>query len=354
MTYFTKGLLVSLCLAVTAQAEPLKKKDLSPEFSRKIQAHQAEVNRLRALSPVLPAQTPPARPFSEVENAGYLFFSSDTPFNSSEAKRIMARELPTDVTLVIFTSPYNNKADILNEYAGLIPADRLKVISLDNAGSGFWARDGMPIPVWNAKGGMDMVDSRYYHGFEPDQELQPMFNNFVYRNDYYYEGGNFMVNDLGDCFMVDNDDASQIPDDVFPTKFGCKRTIRFPFEKGIGHMDESIRFLSSKVVVTDSPTYATTLRNAGFEVLMLPRPDRRYETYVNALLVNGTIFVPVYNETKDQMAIDVYRSAGLKVVPIETISLSNNGLGSIHCITMSYPKVPFSSLLTALGAKELK
>ena len=57
---------------------------------------------------------------------------------------------------------------------------------------------------------------------------------------------------FSDCFMVNNEDAIGIPDDVFTTKFGCKRTIRFPYEKGIGHMDESIRFLSSKVVVTDS------------------------------------------------------------------------------------------------------
>jgi hypothetical protein len=354
MTYFTKAFFVSLCLAVTAQAAPLKKKDLSPEFSRMIQQHQADVNRLRAIAPVLPAQQVPARPFSEVENAGYLFFSSDTPFDSTEAKRTMARDLPKDVTLVIFADRYDNKADILSQYSGLVPADRLKVITLDGAGRGFWARDGMPIPVWSQSGSMDMVDSHYYHGFEPDDELRPMFSNYVYRNDYYYEGGNFMPNDKGDCLMVNNDDAIQIPDDIFPTKFGCKRTIRLPFEKGIGHVDESARFLSSNVVVTDSPTYATTLRAAGFEVLMLPRPDRRYETYVNALLVNGTIFVPVYNETKDQMALDVYRSAGLNVVPIETISLSNDGLGSIHCITMSYPKVPFTALLGVLGAKELQ
>ncbi len=168
-------------------------------------------------------------------------------------------------------------------------------------------------------------------------------------------GGNvcLQANDLGDCIMVDNEEASQIPDEIFESKFGCKQLFRMPHEKGIGHIDETIRFVKSKTLVTDSPTYATTMRNAGFEVLMVPRPNRKLETYVNALQVNGTVYVPQYNQPGDQIAVDVFRSAGLNVVPIETISLSNNGMGSIHCITMTYPKVPFTSLLTMLGAKEL-
>lgn len=103
-------------------------------------------------------------------------------------------------------TPFADKARIEAAYAGLVPPDRLRVISLENAGSGFWTRDGFPIPVWSASGGMDMVDNRYYHGFEPDDQLRGMFNNFVYSNDYYYEGGNFMVK--GDCLMVDNNNAS--------------------------------------------------------------------------------------------------------------------------------------------------
>ncbi len=346
------AVIAAMGVSFSAQAVPLQKKNLSPEQIQQIKLHQQHVTATRAYTSILPSQTP-ERPISEVETAGYLFFSSDTPFNSREAKRIMAKNLPADVTLVIYASPGSDKSRILQNYEGLIDASRVRVIELSGAGSGFWARDGLPIPVLNANAGMDMVDSRYYHGFEPDQQMRGMFNNYLYRNDYYFEGGNFMVNDKGDCIMTDNDEASDIPDDVFTNTFGCKRLFRMPFEKGIGHVDETVRFVKSNTVVTDSPTYAATLRNAGFEVLMLPRPDRRYETYVNALLVNNTIYVPVYNESNDQLALDVYRSAGLNVVPIETIALSNNGLGSIHCITMTYPKVPFSSILTMLGAKEL-
>lgn len=335
-----------------ASAAPLKAKDLSPERKQAIIQHQTNVLAKPYLG-VLPAEKP-ARPVSEVEEAGYLFFSADTNFNSYEAKQLLAKHLPAGVTLVIFAEPGANKAKILKSYEKVIDVSRIRVIEINDASSGFWARDGLPIPVWSKTGAMDLVDSRYYHGFEPDKELQRMFGSYLYKNEFYYEGGNFMANDRGDCLMVDTDEASQIPDDIFTDMLGCQRTIRFPFEKGIGHIDETVRFLKSNLVVTDSKDYAATLRNGGFEVLMLPRPNRTYETYVNAMLVNDTVYVPVYNEAKDNEALDVYRSAGLKVIPIESIELSNEGLGSIHCIVFAYPKVPFNYLLARLGAKEIK
>jgi agmatine/peptidylarginine deiminase len=152
---------------------------------------------------------------------------------------------------------------------------------------------------------------------------------------------------------VDNNRSRSIPLSIFRDYYGCKNTIRLPYEKGIGHVDESIRFARSKTVFTDSETYEQILRDKNFDVIRLPRPTGEYETYVNSLLVNGTMFVPIYGESTDQEAVRVYTQAGFKVVPIRTNTLSNEGLGSLHCITMTYPPVPFSQLLKSLGAVEL-
>ncbi|HMN67664.1 MAG TPA: agmatine deiminase family protein [Bdellovibrionales bacterium] len=227
------------------------------------------------------------------------------------------------------------------------------MIEIPGARSGFWTRDGFPIPVWNKTDGMDLVNARYYHGFEPDRDIAGKFGARLRDHAYYFEGGNFMVNDLGDCLTIDNDLSSDIPIEVFMDTYGCARTIRLTHLKGIGHADESVRFLKSKVVVTDTPDYVGELEHSGFEVLELPRPSHPYETYVNSLLVNDTVFVPVFNEPSDEQALDVYRGQGLNVVPVETIELANEGLGSIHCITMTYPNVPFATLLRQLGAREL-
>jgi len=63
------------------------------------------------------------------------------------------------------------------------------------------------------------------------------------------------------------------------------------------------------------------------------------ETYANSLLINGTLFLPIFEQPNDKEAIRIYENLGLKVIPIETKKLSNQGSGSIHCITMTYPQL---------------
>lgn len=342
-------LLLLVMVAFGAQAAPLKKIELSPEQSERIRKYHTDLNSQKR--PLLEFQAP-LRPFSEVEEAGYLFFSSEADFDSAQAKKIMASHLPAGVTLVIFTDPGEDKESILAGYRGLIDLSRVKVVEIPNANRGFWARDGLPIPVWSIEKTMELVDARYYHRFEPDQIMGRWFHSPVHQHRYYFEGGNFMVNDKGVCVTVDNDRSIAIPNSIFVDYYGCKNLIRLPYEKGIGHVDESVRFLTSDLVLTDSPSYGERLKQAGLDVRLLPRPDREMETYVNALLVNGTVYVPVYGEAHDQQALDVYQKAGLKVVPIDTNTLSNEGQGSLHCITMTYPKVPFQELLKSIGAQE--
>ncbi len=333
----------------SAQAAP-KKFELSPAQVERIREQHQSLNW--QLQPWRD-QEPPARPFSELEEAGYFFMSTDYDFDSLEAKQTMARHLPEGVTLILYTSPGADKQEILRDYQNIIAPERVKVVELAHSERGFWARDGLPVPTWSKQGLMELVDARYYHYFEPDQVIAGWFKSHLRHHEYYFEGGNFMTNDQGDCLMVNNDLSESIPDALFKQTYGCTRLIRLPFEKGIGHVDESVRFLGSNSVVTDSAKYEALLAAKGYNVRMLPRPQNRLETYVNSLLVNGTVFVPIYNQAKDELALDVYRSYGLNVVGIATNELSNTGMGSLHCITMTYPKVPFQALLKAINGKEL-
>jgi agmatine/peptidylarginine deiminase len=126
--------------------------------------------------------------------------------------------------------------------------------------------------------------------------------------------------------------------------YGCLKTIRLPYIRGIGHVDETLKFMDDTTILTDEKRYKETLEDHGFTVHMLPRADKRYETYANSLLINGTVFVPIFGEKNDKKALDIYRSFGLKVFGINSSILSNRGKGSLHCITMTYPKVPFVEL----------
>ena len=114
-----------------------------------------------------------------------------------------------------------------------------------------------------------------------------------------------------------------LPEQIYKTYYGCKEVVILPFVAGIGHVDERVKFLSDDVVVTDEPSYKPILEEHGLTVLMLPNTKFGHETYANSLLVNGTLFMPVYNKPTDKEAIKVYEEQGLKVVPINSSTLSN-------------------------------
>jgi hypothetical protein len=299
-------------------------------------------------------------PYAEYSEAGYVIFSEDTDFNSDVVKKSIAKNLPEGMTLVVFTGNTSNnyQKSLFKEYAQYIESSRLKVIYLPSGSRGFWARDGIPVPVWQAKAdgsyGFSVVDARYYHPFEADKEVSEFFGAGLLEHSYYYEGGNYAANAKGDCVVVDNERVIKMPDSVFSKNYGCKTLTRLPHTKGIGHIDESVKFMNDTTVLVDDATYAKTLENKGFTVVRMVRPKNGYETYVNALVVNGTAFLPVFNQKTDIDAIEIYESFGLKVIPLNSSSLSNDGLGSIHCITMSYPPVPFNELLQHIGASAIQ
>jgi agmatine/peptidylarginine deiminase len=342
---------IVLCVAImcsaTAWAERAPKHfDLSLEHER-IVRQRNENQKFEAPS------VQPSRPYSELETAGYLFMSAEEDFDSGQAKQALLKHLPESVTAVLFTDPGSDVEEIKARFSAFVPSSRLRVVEIDRAIRGFWARDGLPVATWLPSGKVQFVDAKYYHGFEPDQWVASKFQSPLVKHNYYFEGGNFVINDVGDCLTVDNQRSKVIPAEVFTGHYGCKRLVRLPYEKGIGHADESVRFLRRNMIATDSDAYAKTLRAEGFEVIRLPRASGSYETYVNSLLIENVMYVPVFNKSADKIALKVYQDAGFKTVPVASETLSNDGMGSVHCITMTYPPMPFEDLVHSLKLKPL-
>ena len=61
--------------------------------------------------------------------------------------------------------------------------------------------------------------------------------------------------------------------------------IRLKHLKGIGHSDEVVKFMTDSIVLTDTEEYVDILESHEFEVISVPEPDRKYETYINSLIV---------------------------------------------------------------------
>lgn len=300
-------------------------------------------------------------PYGEYEDQGYFIFNDETDFASYEAKRGFLENLPEGITPVMFTQNESPEyIQSLKETYGSLLKDSslLKIMYLDVWGNGFWARDGIPVPMYYRQDGKDhflVVDAKYYHDFEPDQKVADRFNAIVWSHDYYFEGGNFIANEVGDCLVVDNERVEEIPDAIFEVQYGCRNLIRLPYIRGIGHADESVKFISPEIVLTDLPEYKEILEDEGFQVVMLPRAKLRYETYINSVILGKTIYMPAYGYDSDEEALNVYRSLGYNPIPLNSYSLSNQGAGSLHCISMVYPKtVSFNDFLEATQGEVIR
>jgi hypothetical protein len=295
-----------------------------------------------------------ARPYAEHDPASYLLFSGDLG-PSAEIKPTLLKELPKDVTAVIYTSNEAELPSLRLSYSRYIERGRLKIIYLQNGGrSNFWSRDGLPVPVLLKQGpdALGLVDAKYYYNFEPDAQLGRKFGAPVLPHAFYHEGGNFAADSKGNCFIVRNSRSNSIPDEIFTKLYGCKALKRLEFSRGIGHVDERVRILNDSVVLTDTEQYRAIFEELGYRVELLPiSPGGTYRSYANSLLINGTIFVPIFGTETDEQALSVYRKQGLKVVPIRSEALANN-MGVIHCITMTYPKADFQELLRQLGGTD--
>jgi agmatine/peptidylarginine deiminase len=65
-------------------------------------------------------------------------------------------------------------------------------------------------------------------------------------------------------------------------------------------------------------------------------------TYANFLIINGAVLVPFYNSSKDKIAEAQLQKAfpGRTIIGIDCRALIRQN-GSLHCVTMQFPKGMF-------------
>jgi len=315
--------------------------------TREQQRHMLESNRRNDV-PANPSLVV-RRPFVEYHQARYLLMSDTFSFDSSEAKYGMLRGLPENMVALILTDHASKIPALEATVAKLLHRSRFRVLTVPG-GSGFWVRDSIPVAVYagpETSPAMALTGAKYFGGQRPGPRVSSLLHVPFFEHSYYYEGGNFIADKNGVCFAIDHR-IEDISDSTFSAYYGCSKIVRLPFRAGIGHVDERVKFISDEVAVTDEPTYVATLQHLGYETYLLPRPTTHMGTYANALLVNGTLFMPSYGEQSDQKAEAIYKSFGLKVVPLDSKRLSSSGLGSLHCITMTYPSGTLDALWKSL------
>jgi len=300
-------------------------------------------------------QTRPFRPVEDTAQFAYVLMSATE--NSDEVtnlRRTIAQNLPSGVKLVILADA-SDADSVRAEYSKWISPDRLILATDVSTEDGFWARDSFPVPVYdNASKKASLVAAHYYRdGFRSWDAIAASVHGPLAQKGFTFVGGNLLADADGTCFSVDSYRLFTVTAADLAQAYGCRQQHLMPHLHGIGDVDEVLKPLPGRRILTNTPEYKPALEKWGYQVVLLPTLAEEFRTYANALIVNKTAFMPTYGVTQDAQARRVYESLGYKVVGIPTIGLSDDMHGSIHCQTMAYPPMRLSDLLASLHVREL-
>lgn len=131
------------------------------------------------------------------------------------------------------------------------------------------------------------------------------------------------------------------------------------------HIDTLARFVNKNTIVyqscekSDDDNYdefcrmkhelenITDENSNKFKLVALPSISKIYNheqrllaSYVNFLIINNAVLVPIYNDDNDKIALDIFKKLFPKreIIAINCTTLIKQN-GSLHCVTMQYPKV---------------
>lgn len=258
-----------------------------------------------------------------------------------------------------------------------IPLDNVEV--LVKGFNTIWIRDYGPWTVYkNDVDSLFIVDWIYNRPRPKDDVIPqtiaeyldiPYFGAITPPFDWVHTGGNHLRDGMGTAFSSDlmfaenpgRDEATL--DGVAGQFLGVNRYVKFrrlPYD-GIHHIDMHMLIIDEETFlvgeypegVSDGPqieanikylrNHFTTAFGNNYRVERLPMPPESgiypsqngaYRTYSNAIFINKTILVPVYEEQYDTTALRIYREnlPGYKVVGIDCNNIIQS-LGALHCIT---------------------
>jgi agmatine/peptidylarginine deiminase len=143
--------------------------------------------------------------------------------------------------------------------------------------------------------------------------------------------------------------------------FGIERIISLNYGYLAGddtdsHIDTLARFVNENTIVytkcydrEDEHFFELNemekeLKKSGFHLIPVPLPEPKYfeddrlpATYVNFLIINGAVLVPLYNDKSDELVLDIFRNIfkDRDVIGIDCEILIRQH-GSLHCMSMQY------------------
>ncbi|MBU1111744.1 MAG: agmatine deiminase family protein, partial [Nanoarchaeota archaeon] len=188
----------------------------------------------------------------------------------------------------------------------------------------------------------------------------------VYRLPVIVEGGNIITDGKGTIMMMESvlDNNAQVNreglKEIMKSYLGAENLVTFPAVPGeaCGHIDMIVKFIDEDTLIVaevsnDHPWYnslediaetlsdMTASNGEPYEIvrIMLPETvdDVQEWTYVNSLILNNKVIVPVYGTPEDEIALNVYQEI-MPEYEIVSVDESNYAAGAIHCQAKEVPK----------------
>lgn len=304
-----------------------------------------------------PVDDPEWQPSMDDHKFRYVLVSGyATNGEAQYLKETIAKNLPKDMKMVVLVKNVDYKK-MKSNYTNIIASDKIIFATNSLVGTSEWARDAFPVPVIDKKGQTSLIGAKYYRDFYGNQVIADAVQYNFKQFKFTFVGGNILADENGSCFVVNSPRLFNSKDTDFKAAYGCKGIHFMKHLAGIGDIDEVLKPIANKTVLTNRPEYVDDLKSWGYKVILMPSaqtPSYKYRTYMNSLLLNGIAFMPTYGVPTDAAAKKVYESLGYKVVGIPSNELSDRFFGSVHCQTMAYPAMNENELFSLLNLQSVR
>jgi len=350
--------------APTHRMEPAEKL-LMPDYLRQIQNNSFNGITTPPISPV--------RASAEWEEIDALMITW-TSYTTILKEIVRAAQIETKVLIVCSDSTAVKNYLISNS----VPL--VNVSYLIEPYNSVWCRDYGPWNIYtNDVDSLALIDWIYNRPRAKDDTVPaaiqrftslPMYEMTQSPYDLVHTGGNFMTDGFGtgfssDLIIQENPSKSETTIDSIMQQFmGINRYIKMPtlpYDQ-IHHIDMHMKLLDEETIlmgeypagVADGPQIEANLQyilsnfnsvfGTPYKVIRIPMPPDNsgaypntggdYRTYANAVFVNKTVILPIYEERYDTTAIRIWQEAlpGYTITGINCNSMIS-ALGAIHCIT---------------------
>jgi len=294
---------------------------------------------------------------------------------------LMIREIKTETKIFFLVNNISHK----NWIKSMLQSNNIDSVNTDYVtipNSRIWIRDHGPFSIID-NGNLAFVDYINYAYSPVDDSIPTRLANIwslsSYRPGIIFDGGNFLMDNYGTLFttkkvFTDNPQYTQSQiTQIFNNYNGANRHIVLKRQHNDywGHIDMQVKLLNDTTIIMSTcdaglPNYDSLTANFNilssvnayngfpYHIEKIPMAANS-KTYINSLIVNNKVLVPVYADIRDSFALSTYQ----RLLPgKEIIGINCNNIigwdGAIHCITMQIPVISITNIKNYSESAEYK